>query len=325
MRSTQIVDEHMARIPKEHFGSALPLVFDVFLRLGTGNFVQLAKSGSISKLHEMKVFETPGLSHLYIHRGEYGKYVEQTVNQATVLSMVEGGWQARAQALGKAVAAISEWMRVSEFTPAAWAQSQKAAQMIQELVPLVPALPSLLIQVERMGEAAVRHSIMTVILSLLLARETGVSIEEQSELAIGALLHDIGMSRLPEDLSTKRMELMTPAELKIYESHCWEGAQLVRQCSQVPGSVIAILYEHHENVLGTGFPRALPKENIHPLAQIVGLADHFCELTLGDPQHQDFLSAHAALNTISNVEGHPYRLDLVKALADLVRTAGGGQ
>lgn len=313
------MDEHMARVPKEHFASLAMLPYDVYVRLGADHFVQIGKNGGSSRLQDMKAYLSPEIAHFHIHRGEYPVYVEQTVNHAMLLGMAEGDWAPRAAALAKAIGAMNEWMTFSGFTPAAWNQCQKISDLLRELIPSTPALGPLIQQVESLGESAVRHSVLTGFLAVMMGRAMDVSEEDEKNLAIAALLHDVGMTKLPPDLANKRLDMMTVEEFKVYETHPWEGAQIVRQCAQVPGAVITIIYEHHENELGTGYPRALAKNKINPLALIVGLADHFSELTLGDPNHQDFLSPQAAINTIANVEGHPYGLQLIKVLSQFIR------
>lgn len=309
----------MARVPKEHFASLAMLPYDVFVRLASNHFVQIGKSGGSSRLQDMKAYLSPDISHFHIHRGEYPVYVEQTVNHAMLLGMAEGDWGPRAAALAKAVAAVNEWMTFAGFTPAAWNQCLKISDLLRDLAPATPALSSLIRDVESLGESAVRHSVLTAFVAVMIGRAMDVTEEDEKNLAVAALLHDIGMTKLPADLANKRLDMMTVEEVRAYETHCWEGAQLVRQCAQVPGAVITIIYEHHENELGTGYPRALAKDKINPLALIVGLADHFSELTLGDPNHQEFLSPQAAINTIVTVEGHPYGLQLIKVLSQFIR------
>jgi len=54
-----------------------------------------------------------------------------------------------------------------------------------------------------------------------------------------------------------------------------------------------VALQHHERIDGSGYPRQLMGERIHPLAQIVGLADFYDNLVNGAPGHQKILPHEA--------------------------------
>ncbi|PWU19287.1 MAG: hypothetical protein C5B49_06045, partial [Bdellovibrio sp.] len=66
---------------------------------------------------------------------------------------------------------------------------------------------------------------------------------------------------------------------------------------QLPSEVSAVAYEHHEDNLGTGYPRRLTKHAIHPFTQIVRVANLFAEFALKSPSHPG-MGAAGALNHI---------------------------
>lgn len=318
MKPTQIMDEHMAKVPKDHFAEPLTLPYDVYLRLNQDHFIQIGRSGTVSHVHQLKAYASDMIPHFFIHRGEYHHYVEQAVSQATVMSIADQSPEIQTKAVSRALGALFELTRTSGFTPAAWENSKVVAGLLIEMVQAGPAVLSLLAELQRLDELFVRHCVAVAMVSLSIGRERGLNDEELQQLAVSALLHDIGMLKLPEEVTHKPLTVMSAEQKAVYETHAFEGANLLRENPQVPGEITAIVYEHHENEVQNGYPRQLSGAKIHPLAKILGLADHFCELTVGDPQNQDFLSAGAAVNTIANVEGHPYDLTLLKILEKLV-------
>lgn len=318
MKSLQIMDEHMAKVPKDHFAEPLALPYDLYLRLGPDHFVQIGRNGTHSHVHQLKAFGSDLVPCFFVHRGEYGSYVDQTMLQAQAAVLAEQDSFARARAVKKAMFAVLEQIRTSGFQNQSWENTKELSGLLNRLITEKPNLMSLMIELEKLGELHARHAVAVAITALMVGQELKLSAEKMEILGAGALLHDIGMIKIPIEIAQKRLVLMTPEELRIYKTHPHEGAQMLRECSHVPSEVLLMAYEHHENELGTGYPRELEKDKIHPLTKIVSLADHFCELTLGDAQHQDFLSASAAVNTIANVEGHPYDINALKALEHLV-------
>src|SRR5690606_13361046 len=65
----------------------------------------------------------------------------------------------------------------------------------------------------------------------------------------------------------------------IKESHC--------NCEGVDFEIIRrVVYEHHENFNGTGYPRGISGEKIHEMARITAIADFFDAITTKRSYHE---------------------------------------
>lgn len=318
MKQVRMMDEHMARVPKGHFAEPQTLAYDVFVRLGPDHFVLVGRAGTLSTIHRLKAFEAELVPWFYLLQGEYPRYVDQTVGMA--LAQKSSSRQQMLQAVGAALSAVLEFTRFAGMTPAAWMAVQKLADLVQETAMARPALGALMTELNRTGEAQVRHAVGVAMLALLIGRETGASADSMKHLAAAGLMHDIGWLRLPKDLITTREDMLEGEDLRLYRTHPEEGAKLLRDCSQVPSEVAMMVAQSHENVIGTGFPHQLKGEDVSRMSMVVALAERFCEMTMGDGMHQDFMSPTAAVNTIANVEGNPYPMDLLRIVERLVRT-----
>lgn len=126
------------------------------------------------------------------------------------------------------------------------------------------------------GEEVYYHGLNTSILSMMLARDMGMGIEEGKVLGLGALLHDIGLMDIPDRVLKKTDEL-THAENELRKLHCEYGVRMGQKAG-LPGSVLSIIFQHHELADGTGYPKALKGETIHPLARIVSLVNYYDNL-----------------------------------------------
>ena len=94
-------------------------------------------------------------------------------------------------------------------------------------------------------------------------------------IVLGALVHDIGMTKLPEEIWETPQNKLNQAQYQIYTKHTQWGMELLQGISNVPEAVIQIVYQHHETSDGLGFPNELSSTKIYPLAKVVTLADQF--------------------------------------------------
>ncbi len=134
------------------------------------------------------------------------------------------------------------------------------------------------------------------------------------KLALGGLLHDIGMKEIAPEIGLKPRAKMTFNELREYETHCERGVKILQSIGSVPDDVICIVLEHHETAGGQGFPKRLKSVRQHPLARVVTLANNFCELTVKNRNLPTVRSAQEAVSYIQKTQSHFYTRELMTAL-----------
>ncbi|MBI5591379.1 MAG: response regulator [Deltaproteobacteria bacterium] len=99
----------------------------------------------------------------------------------------------------------------------------------------------------------------------------GLDKQEQEQIEIAGLLHDIGLMGLPKILLEKDKEDMVEAELKLFKQHPIIG-QICLQPVERLDPVGTIIFSHHENYDGSGFPDGLMGEQIPLGARIIHVA-----------------------------------------------------
>lgn len=102
------------------------------------------------------------------------------------------------------------------------------------------------------------------------------------ELSLGSLFCDIGMTRLPMEI-TKVNRPLTEAEMKLVRQHTTEGYRVLKGMKNVPISAAQVALLHHERYRGEGYPLGVKKDAIPEFAQIAGLADVYNALV--SPRH----------------------------------------
>lgn len=126
-------------------------------------------------------------------------------------------------------------------------------------------------KMQRLDRTMASHALDVCTLSLIVAHRYGVA-EEMDTLGAGALLHDIGYSRLPRNLYRKSQTL-TEQEGLIMQQHAALGPTILLHAQEDRDLVIRIVGEHHERIDGSGFPHKLKGDSLSVLAQLVGLVD----------------------------------------------------
>jgi len=125
-------------------------------------------------------------------------------------------------------------------------------------------------------------------LALTAAREMGYEAQEQDALEMAALFHDIGHIGVPETVLSKAGDL-TGEEWEMVRRHPILGVSTLNQVPRME-AVVPIILQHHERYDGQGYPHGTLGEDIHPLAQILAVADAYKAMTSARP-HRRALTA----------------------------------
>jgi len=122
------------------------------------------------------------------------------------------------------------------------------------------------------------HSFHVALYTTSLGMKLGLSDRELIEVGMGAMLHDVGMMAIPPDLLLKPGAL-TAEEYELVKKHTEIGFELLRRQEEISLLTAHCAYQHHERCDGSGYPRQLTEEEIHPYAKILAVCDVFDALT----------------------------------------------
>ena len=161
------------------------------------------------------------------------------------------------------------------------------------------------------------HSVNVFAYSTAIAKRASFSRDELLKLGLGALLHDVGMARLPEALLDKPVE-PTPAELAAIMKHPEWGVEMLGDEARRRPEMRGVVACHHEAIDGAGYPARLRGDQIPPLARIVAVADVYDELTtdrLARPALSPFEALRAMRNDLASRLDQNYVVGLIQVLA----------
>jgi putative nucleotidyltransferase with HDIG domain len=158
------------------------------------------------------------------------------------------------------------------------------------------------------------HSRRVTAYTIALARELGLEQEALSNIARGAFLHDIGKIATPDAILLKRGKL-TPPEIQVMHQHCVRGFEMVNKIPFLRNAA-ELVYAHHENFDGSGYPRGLRGEAIPLGARIFAIADTLDAIT-SDRHYRKCLSFVQARKEIARCAGSQFDPRIVNVFLGL--------
>jgi len=167
------------------------------------------------------------------------------------------------------------------------------------------------------------HALHVCALSIGIAEQIGLEKEWVQEIALGAILHDIGIYLSPSAfLSTTAV--LTLDEKTRYWDHPVRGAELLLATPGISELVPIMAYEHHLHYDGKGFPAQQRPRELNLGSMVVFIADTYDNLRRDTPD-QKALSMAETLNTMSQGAGKDFHPLLFKAFRDLVKAQASNQ
>lgn len=161
------------------------------------------------------------------------------------------------------------------------------------------------------------HSVNVVAYSVALAMRAGFSdAPTLRELANGALLHDIGMSRIDARLRNAPVSL-TPDQWERVKRHPADGHEMLAETGNLGEVALDIVLHHHEKLNGQGYPHGLSNRELSPFVRIVSLANVFDALTTDRP-HQPARKTFPALHVMQSEMRNEIDPDLFRMFVEMM-------
>ncbi len=276
-----------ARVLIEDFIYGKNIPHSIYVRMKNGGFRKFAHQGENIDLDVIEQCKARGLGELWLTRGDFTAYMTRTRDAATAAAaLAEMDEQLRARLIRHACDVAVENIRVMGVSENSIAPAVDALESAVRYVATHSSALSVLETIQQQSPPLYSQSVTCAILCGLLTRVLGWTNERHAHtLVMGALLRDIGMNLLPIHLQSLPPSEMNEDQLHTYRQHPVLGAELLKKVPNLPGEVVTIVQQHHENGRGTGFPTGRAAHQIFAMARIVTLVDEFCSLLLRlDPE-----------------------------------------
>jgi PAS domain S-box-containing protein len=163
------------------------------------------------------------------------------------------------------------------------------------------------------------HQIRSSNLARAIATEMGLSQEKIEGIRIAGSIHDIGKLSLPAEILSKPTKL-SEIEFSLIKEHARQGYEILKGVES-PWPLAEIVYQHHERMDGSGYPRNLKGEDILMEARILAVGDVVEAMAFHRP-YRPGLGIDAALNEIEKNSGIVYDSAVADACLRLFREKG---
>ncbi|MCW5824029.1 MAG: HD domain-containing protein [Cyanobacteria bacterium TGS_CYA1] len=132
-------------------------------------------------------------------------------------------------------------------------------------------------QIEKKDRYKNGHARQVAQYAVALAKEMGLSEDDQNKIRLAALLHDLGKLPIPQNILQKSEEELGDEDFVAKMGHTAAGAQVLESFPDL-APLAPIVVSHHEEFDGEGFPQGLKGEEIPILARIICVANRYHEL-----------------------------------------------
>lgn len=143
------------------------------------------------------------------------------------------------------------------------------------------------------SEYMVSDTIATIYVSREIGKKLGINESDKAEIYYAALLYDLGMLSIPQDLlgAPRRLE---PEEMNLVRTHVDKLREVLD--GKISKNIIAIACSHHERFDGSGYPRGLKGSVMNRKEAILQVAESVVHLSNEKPYRCAYSKEHIMQN-----------------------------
>jgi HD-GYP domain-containing protein (c-di-GMP phosphodiesterase class II) len=277
--------------------SSLPLPYDLYL-LVNAKPVLFRKRGDLLTEERVKLLRTHGGNVFLVPNDQRGLYLQSLKD---IIKDPSTPTDLKAKMIKEtAFIHVDDLFNKEHIAPVI----EEARGLVEEMVSFVSTDVNAVVSLLRLSVHdyyTYNHCVDVAVYSILLAKKLfGDSPALLMKAGLGGLLHDIGKRKVRWDIINKTSPL-SPEEWAEIKGHPTFGRDIVADIETIPIETKLVVYEHHENFDGTGYPQAIEGDEISKLARIVTIADVFDALTT-DRSYHKAVTPNEALTTMFGMQ-----------------------
>ncbi len=132
--------------------------------------------------------------------------------------------------------------------------------------------------IREVDEYVYKHCISTCVLLSTFAKYLGIDSGIIREIGTGAMLHDIGITKISPKILQKKT-VLTDKEYEIVKKHVGYSSGILEVTPGITDVSLITVQQHHERMDGSGYPNGLEGEEIGELGQAMAIVDVYDALT----------------------------------------------
>ncbi|MBL6989605.1 MAG: HD domain-containing protein [Bacteriovoracaceae bacterium] len=274
------LDKNFTKIKIDEFFSGKEVPFDVLIKMSSGRYLKILHAGDSfcgERLNTYKVDKKVEFLYFNIEdRPLYIRYTNTLLKNASSNKKIDATIKVK---LAQNVCdKYVEELHLQGFRPYLVEQGKQIAQNVYKMIKKDKAVAKVLMGLQDLRPDVHSHSFLVTLLSCLVARQFQWNSDATIDtIGTACFFHDIGMIKLPKDITAVPTGVMDVTQQKQYKRHVQLSVGMLPTNSMFGGTVDQIISQHHEFFDGTGFPRGVSGKYINVLSSIVSFVEGFVE------------------------------------------------
>lgn len=173
--------------------------------------------------------------------------------------------------------------------------SDATASITNDLLDAIDSNDAIAIDISALktsDEYTFKHSVDVATISMILAKQQGLSRQQIYEIGVAGLLHDVGKTKVPLEILNKPARL-NDEEFAIMKQHSVYSYRMVQNNPDFSNEIALTVLQHHEKINGSGYPMGVNESQITPYAKILSVADIYDALVTERPYKPAFTQRDA--------------------------------
>lgn len=240
-------------------------------------------------------------------RAEGGEDITERRRRLNIQEQLQDAAKVRAKAK-RYVAKMLRDVRLGESL-----NTEQAKEIVEELVERIYEDANALMwltQLKNKHEYTQNHCLNVCVLALAFGAHLGYPKDHLRTIGLGAMLHDVGKMRTPDQILNKP-EKLTAEEFEIIKRHTVDGYDIIKATGTVSKEVLDIVRSHHERLSGRGYPDGLKGEEIGTAVLLVAICDVYDAIT-SDRVYHHGIPAHEGLSAMYQLAPNDFGRELMQ-------------
>jgi len=163
------------------------------------------------------------------------------------------------------------------------------------------------------------HQKRVAALSSAISKELDLGKDKIEAIGTAAIIHDIGKINIPASILVRPGKISS-LEYNMIKTHSQVGYEMVKRI-EFPWPIANIIFQHHERLDGSGYPKGLKGKDILFEAKIIAVADVVEAMSSHRP-YRPALGMDKALEEITKNKGKLYDPGVVEACIKIITKKG---
>lgn len=308
------------RISIAEFVFGKKLQFDIFVKLSSVKYVKVALKGEELTQDRVQHYKEKGVTHLYILKDDFGSLVGFNISLAQkIKSSASISYEKKMNFLKYTGELLLTQAFVADVDKELFNEAATFMSVTVNTLTDSKEVLDILAMLNSHNEHIFAHSIGVAIYSIMIAQRMGYESQQAYfKLSTAAIFHDIGKKEIDVTVLEKHRSRLTPEDKKLIDSHVIRGKEIMMSIKGISEDISQLVFEHHEDVAGLGYPMGTDRRQHHPMSKILQLANLFVEVAMAGP-HSPGMSGEKTITFLEHSYSERFDERTMAALKGIFR------